>query len=71
MINFDRHAQVSALSTFWQALGAKVTDSVSKKTSCVIAGSDAGSKLDKAEKLGVEILDERGFLALLKTHGHV
>ncbi len=47
------------------ALGAKVTDSVSKKTSYVVAGSEAGSKLDKAEKLGVAILDEAGFQKLL------
>lgn len=48
-------------------LGAKVTDSVSKKTSFVVAGSEAGSKLDKAEKLGVPVLDEVQFLALLAS----
>ncbi len=47
------------------ALGAKVTDSVSKKTSCVVAGTEAGSKLDKAVKLGVAVLDEAAFLKLL------
>lgn len=47
------------------ALGAKVTDSVSKKTSYVVAGEEAGSKLDKAEKLGVAVLDEMDFLKLL------
>ena len=48
-----------------QALGAKVSNSVSKKTSYVVAGSDPGSKYDNAIKLGVEILDEKMFLRLL------
>jgi DNA ligase (NAD+) len=47
------------------ALGAKVTGSVSKSTDLVIAGENAGSKLAKAEKLGVEVLDEDGFLKML------
>lgn len=48
-----------------EALGAKVSGSVSKKTSCVIAGEAAGSKLKKAQELGVLVLDEQQFLALL------
>ncbi|MFY0546220.1 NAD-dependent DNA ligase LigA [Brevibacillus sp. H7] len=46
-------------------LGGKVTGSVSKKTDLVIAGEKAGSKLEKAEKLGVAVMDEAGFLQML------
>jgi DNA ligase (NAD+) len=49
-----------------QALGAKVTGSVSKKTDLVIAGEAAGSKLEKAQSLGIEVMDESGLLALLE-----
>jgi DNA ligase (NAD+) len=49
-----------------EALGAKVTDSVSKKTSLLVAGPGAGSKLAKAEALGVRVVDEAGFLAMLE-----
>ena len=48
-----------------EAVGGKVSGSVSKKTDFVIAGSDVGSKLDKAQELGLVILDEAGLLALL------
>lgn len=48
-----------------QALGGKVTGSVSKKTSYVVVGDDPGSKLDKARELGVETLEPEAFLALI------
>ena len=51
-----------------EQLGAKVAGSVSKKTHCVVAGEAAGSKYRKAVDLGVEILDEEGFVAFLKEH---
>ena len=51
-----------------EALGAKVAGSVSKKTSFVVAGESAGSKLDKAQELGVPVWDEAALLALLKQH---
>jgi len=49
-----------------EAKGHKVTGSVSKKTDYVVAGEEAGSKLDQARKLGVAVLDERQFTDLLK-----
>jgi DNA ligase (NAD+) len=55
-------------STRLEALGAKVAGSVSKKTSFVVAGESAGSKLDKASELGVEVWDEAQLVAFLKKH---
>lgn len=51
-----------------QALGARVSGSVSSKTKCVVAGEKAGSKLDKAEKLQVRVMNEDEFLAFLAQY---
>ncbi len=51
-----------------EAAGGKVTGSVSKKTDYVVAGEEAGSKLTRAQELGITILDEAGLLALLEPH---
>jgi DNA ligase (NAD+) len=53
-----------------EALGAKVAGSVSKKTSFVVAGEAAGSKLDKARALGIDVWDEAKLLAFLAEHAH-
>ena len=50
-----------------EAAGGKVTGTVSKKTDYVVAGSDAGSKLDKARKLGVKVLTEQQLLDLIQN----
>ena len=52
-----------------EAAGAKVTGSVSKKTDYVVAGAEAGSKLDKAQTLGIPVLDQQGMLDLLAQQG--
>jgi DNA ligase (NAD+) len=52
-----------------QTLGAKVAGSVSKKTNVVVAGSGAGSKLDKALELGLTVINEHDLIELLKEHG--
>jgi DNA ligase (NAD+) len=49
-----------------EAAGGKVSGSVSKKTSFVVAGTEAGSKLTKAQELGVAVLDEAALLEMLK-----
>lgn len=54
------------VKTMAQDVGAKVSGSVSKKTDYVIAGAEAGSKLEKAQQLGVTVIDEAEFLRLLK-----
>ena len=64
LAGLDRNAAKDRL----QALGAKVAGSVSAKTNAVIAGADAGSKLAKAEQLGVPVWDEEQLLQLLEEH---
>jgi DNA ligase (NAD+) len=51
-----------------EAMGARVSGSVSKKTNYVVAGAEAGSKLDKAHELGVTVLDEQAFLKFIKDY---
>jgi DNA ligase (NAD+) len=58
---FDRQSAEAAI----RAAGGKAAGSVSRKTDYLVAGENAGSKLAKAQKLGVEILDEAAFRALI------
>ena len=62
-LNMNREDAKASL----EQLGARVSGSVSKKTNYVVAGAEAGSKLDKAHELGVAVLDEQQFLQLLKV----
>jgi len=55
--------------SYLQALGGSGTVSISAKTDCLLAGEKAGSKLTKAQGLGIEILDEAGFIELLRHLG--
>ena len=61
----ERYSRAQAQAAL-EALGARVTDSVSARTTAVIAGESPGSKLEKARRLGVTILDEQGFEQLLR-----
>ncbi len=54
-----------------QALGARVSGSISSKTKCLVAGEKAGSKLEKAEKLGVHVMNEQEFIALMADYGQI
>jgi DNA ligase (NAD+) len=62
-LNYSREEAKSLV----ERLGAMVLSSVSKKTTYVVAGSEAGSKLDQARKLGIRILDEDEFKDLITT----
>lgn len=59
----------SAAKAMLQELGAKVAGSVSARTSCVVAGPGAGSKLTRATELGIEVIGEEAFIALLRERG--
>lgn len=59
----------SEAKNYLQKLGAKVAGSVSARTSCVVAGPGAGSKLTKATQLGVKVIDEQAFIELLEQLG--
>jgi len=59
------HYGRSELTEILEGIGAKVSSSVSKKTDCVIAGVEAGSKLDKATALGIKVMDEEELLTHL------
>jgi DNA ligase (NAD+) len=62
----ERHTRQEAAAKL-EALGAKVSESVSKKTDFVVAGAEAGSKLTKAQKLGVKVIDENEFENLVNA----
>ena len=64
----ERWSRESATQAL-EAMGAKVSGSVSKKTSFVVAGEAAGSKLAKATELGIDVWDEARLLAFLAEHG--
>ena len=61
------HYTRSELTSILEGIGAKVSGSVSKKTDAVIAGSDAGSKLTKAQDLGIKVMDEEEAMSHLST----
>ena len=60
--NYKSDKSSNIIESFW----GKVSSSVSKKTSYLLAGEDAGSKLTKAQSLGVEIIDEDAFEKMIK-----
>jgi DNA ligase (NAD+) len=65
-----KHFERSAAEVLIRSLGGHPSGSVSKKTDFLVAGENAGSKLDKARELGVTILDEKAFQKMLAASGH-
>ena len=63
------HYKRNELTEILEGIGAKVAGSVSKKTDVVIAGADAGSKLVKANELGIKVIDEEEALSHLERIG--
>lgn len=63
LVQMKRNEAKAAL----QALGAKVSSSVSAKTDCVVAGEAAGSKLSKAQELNIPVIDENELISLLSS----
>ena len=64
--NDDLDRRIAEAKAKIEEAGGKVSGSVSKKTSYVLAGEDAGSKLDKARELGVRIIDESALLEMIQ-----
>ena len=61
-----KYAKLSKAGEIIEKLGGKVSSSVSKKTNYVLAGEEAGSKLTKAQELGVSIINETEFMEMVK-----